>query len=117
MSLFDGGFVQLTIPNSGTDSNVISAKEVYGDAARVLLKANGTLASGTYTVEVTADPDASSVDWSTLTDDSDTNIAPPAQDKSKAINDVLGAAGFRIHASSGVSGAKVWDIMFQRAYG
>ena len=119
MSLHDGGTgFDLTIANGGTASNVIKAKGVYSGAARLLFMAAAVLAAdAAYTIEVTDDPDATSVVWRTLHDDTDTAIAPPAAGFAKAINDCIGSGAIRIKSAGAVTGAKTWRVHMQMAYG
>jgi|SRR6266496_1259191 len=100
----------LTIPNTGTTSNVWKAREVYDDAEEICLHAPAALDALTFTIEVTDDPDVQTPVWRTLQDGSPpADVAPSAAGKSRAYSTgLISAGGVRLKASGAVAADRTW---------
>lgn len=109
MSLMTARLFPITIPNTGTDSNVLKAREAYEDALFIVLYAPAALDATTFTIQVTADPEAAAPVWVTLqqgTTPADAN--PPLAGKARAYGELPGCMGFRIHSSGAVAADRIW---------
>lgn len=94
-----------TIPDGGTNSNVLSFAEL-GDAAQVVLYAPAAInGGGTLTFEISRDNST----WVTLNDGTN-DIGPPAAGKGRPYTEFLGANYVRVHGTSVVTGDTVWGI-------
>ena len=74
-------------------------------AIHVIAMAPATVESHTYTIEVTDDPDASSVVVRTLQTDiaSPANVAPPGTGKAKPMQELIGVVAFRIKSDGSIT--------------
>ena len=118
MALLSGGKLDLTIANSGTISNTVPVEGTFSGASRLKILAATVLATdGTYTIEITDDIGATSPVWRTLTGEDDSDVIAPAAGKCKDINEAIASSGIRIKSSGAVTGAKVWTLFWQNAYG
>ena len=80
-------------------------KKFCANAVHVLVMAPATVESHTYTIEVTDDPDASSVVVRTLQTDIATpaDVAPPGSGKAKPMQELIGVVAFRIKSNGAIT--------------
>lgn len=109
MSLMTARLFPITILNGAANSNVLKAREVYEDALFIILYAPAALDAFTFTIEVTADPEAAAPVFVTLQQGTTpADAAPPLAGKARAYGEIPAAMGFRIHSSSNVAADRVW---------
>lgn len=94
----------VTIPNGGTNSNAMTAKEGYN--VEVLLHGR-SVTDGAITYKVQSSPDGGTT-WYDLVDDAAAAVVPALQGKAKRI--ALLTDTWRIQASGAVSADRIWDV-------
>jgi hypothetical protein len=104
----------ITIPSGDTVSNIVRAKEVYGDAVGIMLYAPAVLTE-TCVIEVTHDREATTLStFVTLQDGSPlTDVAPPTAGKAIPYFNLATAAAFRIKAGSAVGADRTFKMTKQ----
>ena len=109
MSSYVQPITSLTIETGSADSNVLKAREEYGDAMAVMLLAPAAITDAhTFVIQVTDDPEASAPVWRDLQEDIAgvaTDVPPPAAGKARTYFIIPAAMGFKIHDDSGVTTA------------
>jgi|WetSurMetagenome_2_1015567.scaffolds.fasta_scaffold142737_1 hypothetical protein len=98
----------LTIANAASNSNTLLARKDFSDCIGIVLYAPAALDGLTYTIQVTNDE---GVTYQTLVDgDPVADQAPPLAGKARVYYNLPSFGGFRIFASGGATGAKVWTV-------
>ena len=107
----------LGIAALGTES---AWSRICESAIHVIAMAPATVESHTYTIEVTDDPDASSVVVRTLQTDitSPANVAPPGSGKAKPMQELIGVVAFRIKSNGSITTAAqaIWHFSILEDY-
>ncbi len=102
----------ITIPNAGTVSPVVRAREVYGDADEITLLAPAALDAFTFSIDVTDDPDAAAPVYRTAQrKDTATDEAPPLATKADRYSVTSLGAGFRLKSSAAVAADRTWAMV------
>lgn len=102
----------LVIASGQTKSNIMNSPLAFDDAEAITLYAPGTVDAGTYTIEVNADPKATSASsgWDTLQiGDPAGDAAPPGINKARTYYELACVGSYRL---SGPSAAA--DRVFQQ---
>lgn len=114
MGLFEADLPDITIPNAGTVSPVVKAREQYSDAESIMLYSPAALDALTFTIEVTEDPEVVAPVYETLEDDSGTDVTLPAASKARRYSEELASSkGFRLKASAAVGSDHIWKASKQ----
>jgi len=101
----------LTIASGQSASNALPSSAIE-DLVAALLYAPATLDALTFTLEVNANPNATTSDsgWITLCDATGTAIAPPAASKAQLYSELPHAGAIRIKASGNVAADRMWKL-------
>ncbi|KKK97164.1 hypothetical protein LCGC14_2655510 [marine sediment metagenome] len=93
---------KVKIPTGDTES---SWQRCCANATHVMVMGPATLEARTYTIEVTDNPDASSVVVRTLQTDIVTpaNVALPVADVSKPMRELIGCLAFRLKSNGAIT--------------
>lgn len=114
MGLFEADLPDITIPNAGTVSPVVKAREQYSDAESIMLHSPSTLDAATFTIEVTDDPEVAAPVYETLEDDAGTDVTLPAVSRARRYSQELtGSKGFRLKSSVAVAADRIWKASKQ----
>lgn len=97
----------LTIPNGGTTSNAVFAAQHFGDASGIMIYTPSGI-SDTIRIQVTnAVNETETPTWYDLqSGDTPADVATPAAGKAQVYDTLVLAGGFRLVASSAVTGDK-----------
>ena len=105
MSSYAQPITDLTISSGSANSNVLKAREEYGDAIGIMLYAPAAITDAhTFVIQVTDDPEATVPVWRDLQEDiagTPTDIPPPGAATARTYFVLPPAMGFRIHDESG----------------
>lgn len=96
----------------GTDVSSVIKRSQYHDSASIGILAPAVLDAHTFIIQVTDDPDATSVVWRTLKDRDGNTAFVPSQGEACWYPDLVGFGGFRIKDTTGnVAATRTFDII------